>query len=300
MDSEKDLSWGASVSPQGYEFTLNSSGQVSAMAYLFGTRTFNLDLPANATFTTDSNAGTVTETLTGKYANESIVYTAETPNASLYQVTQETLTVDTPSTTTSGGYVNGYSFTIASGQVTAMQAVFGSTGSTHTFTLNSSPDTVFSVSGTTVTETSIHGNAVETIQFVQPANSTLYAVSSETVSFITEGSATTALSVEPYERAEFTIGSGGAVTQVQAVSPSGTLKTVTPDSHTTFVQLAAGFVEETYTNGTHSSFALFYEGGSNGIYTEIAHGSGTTVDLVGIQAQLAQLSHLSPALAALV
>jgi hypothetical protein len=54
--------------------------------------------------------------------------------------------------------------------------------------------------------------------------------------------------------------------------------------------LAAGFVQETTTFGAHSAYEIFYEGsGSGGIYTEVAHGSGVSVDLVGLQAQLAQL-----------
>ncbi|HEY8023137.1 MAG TPA: hypothetical protein VIF60_01135, partial [Burkholderiaceae bacterium] len=228
MNSEKNLAWGRSVSPQGYEFTLGTSGQVTAMEYVYGTRTFDLKLPGNATFAADAAGGTVTETLTERNATEAIVYSAETSNSSLYQVTQESLTITTPSTTSPNGFVNGYSFTTTGDQVTAMQEVFGQSGNTHTHTLNSAPNTVFSVSGSTVTETSIHGNAVETIQFVQPANSTLYAVGSETTSFITQGSATTTLSVNPYERAEFIIGTGGSVTQVQAVSPSGVATTFTP------------------------------------------------------------------------
>ncbi len=144
----------------------------------------------------------------------------------------------------------------------------------------------------------MRGNGVATIQFVQPTGSTLYAVGSVTEAIIQANGASTLLSVNPYDRAEFTIDSSGTVTQVQSVSPTGTVATVTPNSHTTFTQLAPGFVQETVTYGSHASYVVFSEGsGSGGIYTEVAHGSGSTVDLVGLQAQLA---HLPASVGALV
>jgi hypothetical protein len=142
----------------------------------------------------------------------------------------------------------------------------------------------------TVRETFAAGNAVETINFVQPAGSTLFAVASTSTSFVPQGAATTALGIEPFERAMFTLDGSGKVTAVQTVSPSGTATTVTPDSHVTFTQLAPGYVEEVRAYGSHSSFEVFFSGsGSNGTYTAIAEGNGSTVDLVGLQAQVAAL-----------
>lgn len=271
---------------QGFEFTV-TNGQVTGMERVFGSFTFDLQLPSNATFAVGTN--TVTETITGTSATEVIQYTAESGNSSLYQVSEDTVTFTNPSTTSSNGHTLGYSFTVSNGTVTAEQETVGI--STHTFSFNVPipPAAIFSVGSGTVTETLVQGNAVETIQFVQPSGSSLYAVASESTAFVQPGTATTLLSVNPYDRAEFTI-SNGAVTQVQSVSPSGAVTTIVPNSHTTFTQLAPGFVEETTTFRSHSSYEVFYAGsGSNGIYTEVAHGSGTAVDLVGLQAQLAQL-----------
>ena len=68
--------------------------------------------------------------------------------------------------------------------------------------------------------------------------------------------------------------------------PNGAVVALTPNSYASYSQLAAGYVLETITIGTHSSFELYHDGNGDGIYTAIAHGSGTSVDLVGIQAQL--------------
>jgi len=40
------------------------------------------------------------------------------------------------------------------------------------------------------------------------------------------------------------------------------------------------------TVGTHSAYEVFHDGNGDGIYTAVAHGTGTTVDLVGLKAQL--------------
>lgn len=271
----------------GFEFTV-SNGQVMAMEGVIGANTFNIHVPSNATFALGTNM--VTETITGTNATDVIQYTAETGNNAFYQVSQDTVTFTNPSTTDSNGHTFGYAFTISNGAVTAEQETFGNASHTTTFNVRLSPGAVFSTGNGTVTETLAHGNSVETIRYVQPSGSTLYAVASETTTFIQPGTATTALSVNPCDRAEFTIATG-TVTQVQSVSPNGTATTVTPNSHTTFTQLAQGFVEETTTFGSHSAYTVFYAGsGSGGVYTEVAHGSGTTVDLVGLQAQLGEMT----------
>lgn len=282
---------GVAITPQGYGFTISGT-QVTAMDRVFGTQTFNMNLPSNATFTVDANTNAVTETLTGTTASETIRYTTDPTNASLYHISQETETITNPATTNSYGRTDGYSFTISSSnQVTAMQEVSGYSTYTNTHTIQLSPTATFAVSGTgtgaTVTETALQGNTVETTQFTQ-TNSGLYAVASESTTFVQPGTATTLLSVNPFDRANFTIDASGNVTQVQSVSPNGTATTITPNSSVTFHQIAAGFVQETLTYGTYSSYEVFYQGGS-APYTEVAHGSGTAVDLVGLQHQLATL-----------
>jgi len=271
--------------PRGYEFTI-TNGQVTAVDWVVGTHSIPLPIPSDASFTVGTNS--VTETITGTNATDVLQFTADAVNTGLYDLTSESTTITSPSTTDSHGNTFGYSFTITSGTVTQIQETIGH--GSHTFTISqpAPPDATFTTGTGTVTETTVAGNAVTTTDYVQPSGSTLYAVESISTTFIQQGTAQTALSVNPYDRAEFTIGSGGTVTQVQTVSPSGTVTTITPNSHTTYTQLATGFVEETVTYGSHSSYTVYAEG-TGGIYTDVAHGSGTTVDLVGLKAQLAEL-----------
>ncbi len=280
--------FGGIVTPQGFGFTI-TGGQVTAMGQVFGTSTFSLNLPSNATFSVTTTANTITETLTEAAATETIVYSAEPGNASLYEVSQETTSIINPTTTTASGHTKGYAFTLANGQVTAMQEDFSGANFSSTETEQISPTTLFSVNGTTVTETSIHGNTIETTTFTQPTGSSLYAVASESSTVILPGTATTLLSVDPNDRVDFTIGTSGNVTQIQAVSSNGVITTITPPSNVTFSQISPGFVQETATVGTNSYYTLFYQGSSTAPYTEIAHGIGTTVDLVGVKAQIAEI-----------
>ncbi len=278
---------GSFGAPGGVRFTFTiTSGKVTGMAAVNGTTSHALTLPSTATFAVGT--GTVTETLTGTSATEVIKYSV-VAGTSQYLVSQETTTIAAPTTSNGHGGTNGYSFTLTGGAVTGMSQTM--TMGTHTSTHATPivPAMTFSTSGGAITETVVQGNAVETIKYVQPTAGGLYAVAAHSSTFIPVGSATTALSVNEYDRAKFTV-AGGAVTAAQHIGPTGTATTYTADSHTSFKALAAGFVEAIHTFGTHTSYEVFYAGASaNGVYTEVAHGSGTTVDLVGLQAQLAQI-----------
>jgi hypothetical protein len=280
----------APVTPNGYEFTI-SNGAVTGEQRAIGTQTFSLNLPTNATFAVNSTTNTVTETLTTTGSTEIIQFAQNPTNSALYNIASETETITNPTTTNANGTTDGYSFTIANGSVTGLQKVSSHTSyngvvRTNTESQTLSPAATFTVNGTTITETSVQGNTIEIQKFVSSGTTGLYAVASESTTFVQPGSATTLLDVNPFNRDEFTI-TNGTVTQVQSVSPTGTLTTVTPNANTTFSQLATGFVQETVTNGTNSAYVVYYDGNSKGIYTDIAHGTGTTVDLVGLQTQLA-------------
>lgn len=291
-----DANGAAHLVAQSFGFSV-SDGQVTAMTLMDGTRAISLPLPANATFSVDSVTNTVTETIAGQSGTDVIQYVADPANAGVYHLGQETLTYTSPGIADGRGHVEGYSFTLTNGQVTGLQEVSGSTTRAVTHAEDISPATLFAVSGNTVTESSVEGNTVETKVFTLATGSSLYAVASQTTIFVQPGAATTLLAVNPRDRAQFTIDGSGNVTQVQSVSANGTATTVTPDSHTAFQQLDTGFVQETVTAGSHSAYAVFYDGSGGGTYTEVAHGSGSTVDLVGLKAQIAQLPS---ALAALI
>lgn len=180
-----------------------------------------------------------------------------------------------------------FSFTITNGAVTAVQVTetHGTRTSTHSETIG--PTTTYAV-GTdgTITETSVFGHTVETTIYTAAATAGQYTVKSVTDTYIQQGTAATALNVDPYDRAKFTVDTSGAITAVQRVLSDGTSKDVTVGTGTTYTQLAAGYVLEVQTHGTRTSYEVYHDGNGDGVYTEVAHGSGSTVDLVGLQAQI--------------
>ena len=257
-------------------FTI-SDGQVTGIEHVIGSRTFATSLPAGATFTVGTD--TVTETVTRGTATATLTFTADATDAGLYHLTQEVRSFDTTATNTPT-----YGFTVTDGAVTAMTQTFGSSGWTHSVAVADLAASVFSVDGSTVTETAIRGNTLETQQYTT-TDGTTYKLASETLTVVPVGAATTALDVEPYERMRFTF-SGDTVTAAQSVKADGTTVDVHTSTTVSYAQAAAGYVVETITRGNHSYYEVFHDGNGDGIYTAIAHGQGTNVDLVGLQAQI--------------
>lgn len=275
----------------GYNFTI-TNGTVTGMSEVFGSNSLKLRLPSNATFSVDATTSAVTETTTGTKVTETIQYVLDPTTAGLYHVGIDTQTYATPTTTTARGDVNGVSFVISNGAVTGMQSVKGGAGHTQTHSLFIAPGSSFSVGTDTVTETVVQGNSVETLKYVSSGTAGLYAMASDSIAYVQVGSAKTRLDVNSLDRIKFTIDAAGAVTSEQLVGPDGTLGTLKTlplsNSHATiaFTQAEAGTVVETISNGIHSSYVVFHDGNHDGIYTEVASGVGTTVDLVGLHAQI--------------
>lgn len=256
-------------------FTI-TNGQVTGLERVFGDWTVDTGLPANATFTVADDS--VTETLARGAATATLTYAADATDTGLYHLTQEVRSYDTTSTASPT-----YGFTVTGGVVTAVTQTFGASGWTHDVDVAKLAASAFTVSGNTVTETTIRGNTLETLQFTT-TDGTTYKLASETLSVVGAGTATTALDVEPHERMRFTF-SGDSVTAAQTVRQDGTAVDVA-NAHVTYAQPAAGYVVETLTRGTHTSYEVFHDGNGDGIYTAVAHGTGTTVDIVGLQAQM--------------
>jgi hypothetical protein len=264
------------LAPGTVRFTI-TNGQVTGLERVYGSHAIATGLPANATFAV--GAGTVTETLTRGTATATLTWTADPHDATLYHVTQQVLNFDTSAADTPT-----YGFTVSGGAVTAMTQTFGASGHTHTIDVARLVASAFTVEGSTVTETAIRGNTLETLTFTT-TDGTHYKLATETLSVVPAGAAATVLDVEPYERMRFTF-SGGTVTDAQAVKADGSTIAVPPHAGVTYTQPAAGYVVETITRGAHSFYEVFHDGSGDGIYTAVAHGTGTTVDLVGLQAQI--------------
>jgi hypothetical protein len=271
---------------QAFAFTI-AGGTVTAIQETDGARTFDARIPTDATFTVGT--GTVTEAITGPHATRIIDYAAEAANPARFQVASVIESVNTPSVAAEDGGARGFSFTVFGNTVTAEQFTSSEGGSGHSFAVPIPPDAMFAVAPGAITEVFAQGDGLKTLTFVQPTGQTLYALASEETTFVPQGSATTALNIEPQERAEFTFDASGAVTAAERVNADGTTSAITLGSDVSCAQIGSGLVEETTTHGSHTAFEVFATGpGGGGIYTAIAQGEGT-VDLAGLQTQLAAL-----------
>jgi len=269
----------------GYSFTI-SAGAVTAASRTDGSHITSVALSSADSFVVGT--GSVTETITGSSTTETVVYSLESGSSTVYQISSETIKVTSPSTTTASGDTLAYGFTVSGGSVTAETVTLTHGSSTDTRTITPPSDAVFTVGSSGITESWAQGDQLVTVTYVQPSGSSSYAVSSQQVTEIAAGTATTALSVALSDRASFTIDSAGAITAVSTIRADGSSATVTIPSNVTFTQLASGFVEETITHGSDSRYVVFYEGSGSTSYTEVAHGTGT-VDLTGLKTQLAEL-----------
>lgn len=260
-----------------YKFDI-SNGQVTGESRVVGSHTVSVHIPIGATFSVGS--GSVTETITSARGAQTLNFTADASDATLYHLTSS-------STVFAAATSGAIGFTIANGTVTAMTVSDTHGNHTGTHTVPISATTSFSVGADgSVTRTEIEGHAIETTVYKLAGASGLYAAVSETETFIQSGGSSTVLDVEAHDRAKFTIDASGTVTGIARVLADGSTKTVTPGASTTYSQLAAGYVLEVQTHGSHTSYEVYHDGNGDGIYTEVAHGSGATVDLVGLQAQI--------------
>ena len=269
-----------------FQFTL-TAGQVTGMALVDGKHVHTLSIPGSATFSV--GAGTVTESLTTPTGSATVNFAETSATSNLYTMSSETLNVANPTTTTPKGGTDGFSFTSdTTGAITGVTHT--TTRGSHTFTDSWAPKATdqFSASGSSVTETRLQGDQVETLTYTQPSGSSLYALASEQITVIPTGGSATALNVNPCDQMQFTL-SGGAVTAEARIGPNGTSHALSPSSGTTFTSLGSGYVEQVTTHGSHSSYTVFYAAPGASTYLEVAHGAGSTIDLAGLQAQIAQV-----------
>jgi hypothetical protein len=240
--------------------------------------------PSGTTYEfTGIGTASVTETINGGNATTTLTYAAVSGSSGQYQLSSELVTF----TAGSGTPAVTYAFTQSNGTVTAVSETVTFGSFSHTGTLPIAPDAVFTVASGSVTETLASGNTAETLTYTA-TSSGAYVLSSVATSFVSQGSSGTALDVDPYDRAQFTI-AGGSVTAASRVAPDGSVTAIPSSSHVAYSMPASGFVEETVSFGSHSFSTVYYSAGGSGTYTAVAEVSGTTVDLVGLKAELAQL-----------
>jgi len=262
--------------PGDVRFTIQG-GRVTGIEHVVGCRAIATGLRANATFIV--GAGTVTETLTSGAATATLTWTADPRDATLYHLTHEIRTFDTTSAD-----MPTYGFVLRGGTVAAMTQTFGAAGGIHTVDVARLVASAFTVDCGTVTETTIRGNTLATLTFTT-TDGTTYKLASETLCVVPAGPAATVLDVEPYGRMRFTF-SGDNVTRAQAVKMDGSTIAVPPHAGVTYTRPAVGYVVETIIRGTDTFYEVLHDGRGDGIYTAVAHGTGTAVDLAGLQAQI--------------
>jgi hypothetical protein len=282
----------ADLSGDTFGFTISGTS-VTAMSTLKGTGSYALKLPANASFvaSTVNGVANVTETITRTDSTETLVFAAESATSTAFHRVSDTVVFSAPTTTLSNGSTVGYEFVTTNGSITDVQKTSTVKGVTRSVDAGPSGAIFTKNADGSVTETFVQGNAIETIKFVQPSGSTLFAIASDAKSFVPLGASTTRLDVHPEDRLDITL-TGDTVTAVQSVAANDVKTSVALSANLVFQELTAGdpsLIQALATRNGQTSYELFLKSTTTGLYTEIAHGSGTTVDLVGVQAQLHQL-----------
>jgi hypothetical protein len=239
-----------------------------------------LRLPSDPT--TSVRGDLATKAFVAGDATTFVVYTREA-GSTAYSVADVTTTY-----TNLDKIKGGYAFSIDGGVVESVQKIEIYNGRPVTSDVDLPLGVSFKVTGGMIVEQYVKGDEVDTIIFTQKPGSDLFVLQSAEKTFIDSGTATTLLDVDPRDRMKFAFDAEGEVSQAQRVNAQDGLHAVT-DKSVTFTRLseAPSFVEMVTTRGEQSSFVVYYEGQSgSGVYTEVAHGAGSAVDLPGLQTQV--------------
>jgi len=176
-----------------------------------------------------------------------------------------------------------FGFTIASGTVTAAK-ITTPMGTVVDLPLTSG--VTYSVSGTDVLATKVDADSKEVVRYSDADVDGLYqAVAASEV--FTTAPTKNALGFTNRETLKVTL-TGTVVTGVTETMPNGTQKValssmVTP-TDTTWT-ITNGLLVETHTSTSGAvQYEIFRDGNGDGVYTEVAHGMGALVDLVGVVA----------------
>lgn len=288
-DNNNGFAWGHDDDRDGnvsYQFTI-ANGAVTGEDIVRGDgHTHSVALTSADAFTLGT--GTVTETITTSTGTNTIEFTLESGSTTLYQVSGTSYTIADPTGALPDGGTLTYDFTIANGTVTGESETLSFGTGTSTHSVETPGDAVFTIGTSSITESWVSGNQVKTLTY-SPLAGGGYAISAGSSTLVAANGATTLLDVKPDRQATFTTDSSGNVTAAAFLNPDGHVVNVSANDHIAFSDLGSGFVEETLTSGNHSHYIVYFDGAGSGTYTDVAHGSGTTVDLVGLKAQIAEL-----------
>ncbi|MFA7269135.1 MAG: hypothetical protein WC073_07315 [Sterolibacterium sp.] len=189
-----------------------------------------------------------------------------------------------------GDHQEGYQFAIAGGGV-----VTSITEVEHGIAKIKSikPYQTYSVSGADVLKTESKGGFQEISRYSDSNTDGLYQKIAE-ATVLDVGAATPTLqnALLRGDHMKFSFdASGQVVLGAYHVMKNGLAINETIKANTQF-SVQNGFVIETESKGTTTHWEIFRDGNADGIYSEVAHGEGLLIDLVGLSNNLAPVAHL--------
>lgn len=189
-----------------------------------------------------------------------------------------------------GAYQKGYQFAIASGDV-----VTSVTEVEHGIAKIKSikPYETYSVSGADVLKMESKGGFQEISRYSDSNTDGVYQKIAE-ATVLDVGAATPTLqnALLRGDHMKFSFdASGQVVLGAYHVLKSGLVSAETIKANMQF-SIQNGFVIETEIKGTATHWEIFRDGNADGIYSEVAHGEGLLIDLVGLSNNLAPVAHL--------
>jgi len=184
----------------------------------------------------------------------------------------------------------GYQFAVANGSVSSVAEV--EHGVTKTKYIK--PYQTYSVSGADVLKTESKGVFQEISRYTDGNADGIYQKTSE-ATVLNVGAATTTLQLQKAlshsDHMKFDLDVSDQVLSASHVLSNGAVVNEPLNANTQF-SVQNGFMVEAVTAGTATRWEIFRDGNGDGIYTEVAHGLGPIVDLVGLATNLAAVDLL--------
>lgn len=215
--------------------------------------------------------------------------TARTHQSDLLEVERHgTDSLHTKTNSREAASQEGYQFSFAGNLVTAVKEIEHGVPTVKTVKSNES----YSLSGTDVLKTEADGIYLELSRFTDSNSDGVYQQTSG-ATVLNPGAAKTSLQLQNAlshsDHMKFGI-TGDQVLTASEVSSNGTV--IKEILNVAQFSIQNGFVIEAATVGTTTHWEIYRDGNSDAIYTEVAHGSGPMVDLVGLAASLAAVNSL--------
>jgi hypothetical protein len=175
-----------------------------------------------------------------------------------------------------------YSFTVLDGAVTTASMKLSS-GTTVSMPLNTG--IVYSVSGSDIVATRSTSQAIDTIVYRDTNANGLY----EIVANAQVETTVPTVNMQGFvsrEQLKMTLGADGVVTGVSQLNGKGgekVLLSAAVSNSSTSWTVQQNLLVETSTSGSGlARWEIFRDGNKDGIYTEVAHGTGPLIDLTGV------------------